>query len=669
LTLAKTASKKTGRKTASRPKQKKPAPRPTGRSGGSAIGIMVLMIAVFLGLSAVVAWYDGWRAEQSAKQIPAALKTAKPAPAGPARPSGPAAKPPKPGAAPAAKPSPAKPQRPQPAARSKPQLPQTAARSKPQPAPAARPARPAKPAKPAKTVKPGGIAPAKPIVPSFDIVRVEPDGTAVIAGRAAPGANVTIMSGKLAVAKARANERGEWALVLTKPLKPGAHDLFIQAQRPGGSPVMRSQQKVAIALPPRRDQQPLVVLKPKDRPSRVLQEPKLPPAAKVKPLPPGTLALKTVDYDDKGRIMFSGRGAAGRIARIYVDNRFLLDAPIGSDGTWRVNATGAIKPGNHRLRVDELNKTGKVTARVELPFTRAEPRQVLALNKARAAAKAARQAPQPVARRTPQGTAPVTKAQPGTGTPAPAPATPAVQPKPAPPAPQVTAKPAPRPPAPPVAAKPAPTAPPVAAKPAPAAPQVAVKLSPATPAAQPSGQVKTRGRAAPAPQTAAPKVVAKPQPATPAPATPQVAKPQAVTPPVAAKPQPAPPAAARPQPATPTPQAKPAPQTPGVVKPQPATPPAAAPQVAARPLPAAKPAPAPVPADGSVVIQPGNNLWNISRVIYGRGIQYTVIYRANAGQIRNPNLIYPGQIFSTPGVNPPREISPHRRKPLDSKPG
>ncbi|MGB7205096.1 MAG: LysM peptidoglycan-binding domain-containing protein, partial [Anderseniella sp.] len=65
---------------------------------------------------------------------------------------------------------------------------------------------------------------------------------------------------------------------------------------------------------------------------------------------------------------------------------------------------------------------------------------------------------------------------------------------------------------------------------------------------------------------------------------------------------------------------------------------------------------------GKVVIQPGNNLWQISRVIYGEGVQYTVIYEANKAQIRNPNLIYPGQIFETPGMNGPESIDPSCRK-------
>jgi len=54
-------------------------------------------------------------------------------------------------------------------------------------------------------------------------------------------------------------------------------------------------------------------------------------------------------------------------------------------------------------------------------------------------------------------------------------------------------------------------------------------------------------------------------------------------------------------------------------------------------------------ANGRVVVQPGSNLWRIARHAYGRGIRYTVIYQANRGQIRDPALIFPGQIFSVPG--------------------
>lgn len=52
--------------------------------------------------------------------------------------------------------------------------------------------------------------------------------------------------------------------------------------------------------------------------------------------------------------------------------------------------------------------------------------------------------------------------------------------------------------------------------------------------------------------------------------------------------------------------------------------------------------------DIRAVVQPGNSLWRIARRMYGEGTQYTLIYQANEAQIKDPDLIYPGQIFTLP---------------------
>jgi len=44
----------------------------------------------------------------------------------------------------------------------------------------------------------------------------------------------------------------------------------------------------------------------------------------------------------------------------------------------------------------------------------------------------------------------------------------------------------------------------------------------------------------------------------------------------------------------------------------------------------------------------GDNLWNIAHAHYGTGFHYTVIFGANKDQIRDPHLIYPGQVFTLP---------------------
>lgn len=51
---------------------------------------------------------------------------------------------------------------------------------------------------------------------------------------------------------------------------------------------------------------------------------------------------------------------------------------------------------------------------------------------------------------------------------------------------------------------------------------------------------------------------------------------------------------------------------------------------------------------GRVIIRRGDNLWRLSRRVYGQGVRYTSIYDANRDQIRNPALIFPGQVFELP---------------------
>ena len=55
------------------------------------------------------------------------------------------------------------------------------------------------------------------------------------------------------------------------------------------------------------------------------------------------------------------------------------------------------------------------------------------------------------------------------------------------------------------------------------------------------------------------------------------------------------------------------------------------------------------PATGStVVVFQGNSLWRIARRLYGEGMAYTVIFEANRDRIRDPDRIYPGQVFTIP---------------------
>jgi len=63
---------------------------------------------------------------------------------------------------------------------------------------------------------------------------------------------------------------------------------------------------------------------------------------------------------------------------------------------------------------------------------------------------------------------------------------------------------------------------------------------------------------------------------------------------------------------------------------------------------AATPGQAVVEEIQSVTVVRGDSLWRISRHVLGHGARYTQIYEANASQIRDPNKIWPGQVFVAP---------------------
>lgn len=223
------------------------------------------------------------------------------------------------------------------------------------------------PAAPAGQAEPAAEAPA-PVVPSFDIVRVERGGDTVVAGRAGPGATVRLIDNGTVIAQAVADSRGEFVMILDDPLPPGDRQLRLEAELTDGT-LINSEQVVAISVPERPDAEALVVLQSPDGPSRVLQGTGVAVAG-------GALTLDVVDYDEDGAVIFSGRTAPGGVVRIYVDNQPAGEGMGDGEGRWTIASDIAIAPGVHTVRVDALDARGSVLARLEAPFERATPEAV-----------------------------------------------------------------------------------------------------------------------------------------------------------------------------------------------------------------------------------------------------------------------------------------------------
>ena len=213
-------------------------------------------------------------------------------------------------------------------------------------------------------------APAPPSVsaqtaPSFDIVKVDPSGHAVIAGRAAPGAKVQIIDGGKPLGEVTADNRGEWVLVPTAPLAPGDRQLTLEATDPASGAKIKSSDTVALAVATANSGAPgsgtVAVLLPGDssQPARALQTPNT---------REGSLSLDTAEYNDKGELMLSGRANPGASLRLYAENQPLGGVTADADGKWSSVAPRPQASGKIELRVDQLAADGSVAQRVAQPF-------------------------------------------------------------------------------------------------------------------------------------------------------------------------------------------------------------------------------------------------------------------------------------------------------------
>ena len=119
-----------------------------------------------------------------------------------------------------------------------------------QPESAPTPTPPAEPAAKPQVDATGALTPpSEPTsVPTFDVVVIEPNGEGVVAGRAAPGWQVSVQSGGTKVAEAKADLQGEWSVVLEKPLPAGDHALSLKITSPDGTRALSSQELVRVAV-------------------------------------------------------------------------------------------------------------------------------------------------------------------------------------------------------------------------------------------------------------------------------------------------------------------------------------------------------------------------------------------------------------------------------------
>ncbi|MEZ5781905.1 MAG: LysM peptidoglycan-binding domain-containing protein [Rhizobiaceae bacterium] len=585
--------------------------------------------------------------------------------------------------------------------------------------------------------------------PSFDLLRVEGDGSMVIAGRAAPNATVELLNGETVIGSGKAGPQGDFVVILDNPLAPGDYQITIRTIN-GDNSKSVSTQTAIVSVPVEPTGQVLAMIEEPGKPSEIItvpqpapssaveapkpdkpevaegagapaeqapasepapveapatatepqeaDEPKAaetagasvepkaaeaassaeadkvqapaadaataqaePPADTTEPeaatasgTPDGTttdqpaqadapaqvatadptagqkptakeqpseqarpsqIVVEAVEIDGRN-VFVAGRADPGSVVRAYANEILLGEALTSAGGRFLVEATRDLPVGSYIIRADVISKDGKsVMARAAVPFEREPGENIAAV--ADSAHETAPKVAETEASTTPEAEAKALEESAES---------------------KVAA--AATPPAASSATENAQATPPAEAE----TPPVAVEDNESP--AEPSANAEAPAAASPATQSEIPAVASDATEASPASETPAPvagagetapAAPAATeTPTVSAEVKPAPSSAedkaAVPSTASETPKAEQ--QPPAEVAGNTVTE-----EVTAPPLRSVK---------SAVIIRRGDTLWRISRRVYGRGVRYSTIYLANQDQIRDPDMIWPGQVFGVP---------------------
>ena len=227
--------------------------------------------------------------------------------------------------------------------------------------------------------------------PSFDVVRVEPTGETLIAGRALPNSKIFIEKNGEVIGETTADETGTFVVLPANPITGLNNQVLIRAISPEGA-VNISDQVVAIGV--QDEGEPLVALVEAGKAIEILQKPKTQDVAQdvaskqEQGADPATATDTDTPHDDSAstpppepdviiesvevngdKVFVTGTGGVGQSVRVYVNDETIGDVEVDENGRFVFENIREIPAGDYKIRVDQIiTATGKVSARAEVPF-------------------------------------------------------------------------------------------------------------------------------------------------------------------------------------------------------------------------------------------------------------------------------------------------------------
>jgi nucleoid-associated protein YgaU/ElaB/YqjD/DUF883 family membrane-anchored ribosome-binding protein len=238
--------------------------------------------------------------------------------------------------------------------------------------------------------------------PTFDVLRVEPDGSAVIAGKAQPGSKLEILSNGKVIAQTTIDGSGDFAAVFDNPLPPGDHELVLRSTDTSGK-ATQSEEVATVSVPNGKAGELLAMVSKPGEASRVLAMPEAAPSALQPPQTAqpeqsaaatannttapaagttapsaaplaSTVQVTAVEFEGS-KIFVAGSAPAASTVRALVDDKEIGKSITEASGHFVIEGNVELSVGSHIITVEELNADGTVKLRVRVPFERPQTDQ------------------------------------------------------------------------------------------------------------------------------------------------------------------------------------------------------------------------------------------------------------------------------------------------------
>ena len=235
-------------------------------------------------------------------------------------------------------------------------------------------------------------------VPGFDVLRVEPDGSTVIAGRAQPNTKLEIMSGDTVIGTADVGAAGDFAAVFEKPLAAGDYQLTLRSVGENGA-TKSSEEVATVSIPKDKAGELLAMVSKPGEASRIITKPvseakpadaaaqpatATPTDTAVPSQTPATgekpaVAVSAVEIEGR-KIFVAGNAKAGALVRVYADDKPVGEIKADEQGRFVVEGAIDLPVGGHTIRADVMGADGStVETRASVPFDRPAGDQVAAV--------------------------------------------------------------------------------------------------------------------------------------------------------------------------------------------------------------------------------------------------------------------------------------------------